>query len=369
MNTTTASLKVSGILRQAACILSANFLFFVGLALLPQLVDLASSMASVHPDPWAPSSSFHTLLVVLSYSLSFVLWVIDLIAQVYCVGAICLTTAHILKEKKISIRSALSAVNPKAIRIIWIFLIQAVLIVLPLFIALILARVIVSQTTILNESNSWISLVIVFIFGGIPTCFLFLRYVLAPSACMIEDISAYSSIERSVDLGRGNRWKIFCAAAIPPIPAFALSFVLQWEIEQHLSGFLFFVRYPVAFHALDKLPDFLIQLVFTPFFYIVVTLLYLQLVEQQEGVSCNELLNGALKTKPYDDEEPGPWDDAPYIEPGPGDSSVGIPWSIYGSQDALQQIQEETDILEAESWKEIKETDSSQPNDSEESQA
>jgi hypothetical protein len=346
MTRSLSSLSLIGILRKSVRIFVANILLFVGLALLPGLADLAGKMASAHPSEYAETSTLHSLLFFLSYLLSFVVWVIGIVLQAYCAGAICIATARILTEGKVTIGSALSAVNPRAIRLIWVSLMQALFGSWPLWICLILVVPITLQMDLLHGWGDWIVYGLVIVFGVIPTVTLVLRYLLATSACVIENISSYSSIERSIHLGRDSRWKIFWVFLLSIGPAAAISIALQWEIERHLSSLLFFVHYPIAFRVVDKLPDVVFGLVSIPFLYILLTLLYLQLLEQKDGISCSDVLNGALTPpKPllYDDEEPGPWDDAIYSEPEVNEDSIGIPWSMFGAKDAVLNFEDETE--------------------------
>jgi len=188
---------------------------------------------------------------------------------------------------------------------------------------------------------------------------------------VIEDITPYSSIERSVDLGHGSRWKIFWACLVLMLPVTAVAWTLQWELEQHAAGFWFFARFPAAFQILDKLPDFAVQLIAAPFLGIVLTLLYLQLLEQKEGISLPDVLNGffaARRSQPYEDEEPGPWDDVTDSSQEIGENSVGIPWSIFGAKDVPLKLQEEAGILEADTSAASTDSDSRKANEAVEGQ-
>jgi hypothetical protein len=344
MTKSLSPLSLIGILRESVRIFTANILFFVSLALLPGLADLAGKMASVHPSEYAETSTLHSLLFFLSYILSFVIWVVGVVLQAYCAGAICFATARIVTEEKVTVGSALSAVNPRAVRLIWVFLIQALFCFWPLLICTFLVLAIPDQMHF--EWSQWIAYGLLSVFGIIPTIALLQRYLLATSACVIENLSPISSIERSVHLGRGSRWKIFWALLLSFVPATAISIALQWKIERSASSLLFFMHYPIAFRVIDKLPDVILGLVSIPFFYIVLTLLYLQLLEQKEGVSCGDVLNGALaspKPLPCKDEEHGPWDDATYVEPEVGDDSIGIPWSMFGAKDATLDFEDKTE--------------------------
>lgn len=342
------SLKLSGILCESARIFAANFMLFVGLALLPGLADLASAMASVHPDPYAEPTAVHSLLDFLSYSLSFVLWVAGVVLYANSAAAICMATARIQMEEKVTIRSALSAVNPRAVRLIWVFVIQTIFSFWPMLFSFIMIYAI---QDIESSSKYWAYTIACFALalGLIPSIAIFTRYQLAPTVCVLEDISPFSSIRRSIELGQGARWKLFWIFMIVFAPQLIISGILQWEIEQHRLSVLFFASSSVLYQALYKFPDVLASLFFLPLLYIACTLLYLQILKQKESFCVEDVLNGALATrqlKPFDDEESGPWDDAPYLEPEVGKDSVGMPWSIYGSRDALLYLQEEEDILE-----------------------
>lgn len=371
MSTAVGSLSLSEIFRKSLKMFGANFLFFAGVAFFPSLAELASSMASVHPDKYADPTFAHSILVFLSYALSFFLWVATVILQALGTGAICFAVTSLLRGEEVTVASAFGTVIPRAFRLVWVSLIQTIFCCWPLIVVFpVLA--IWNVTDDLSAWRDWIFWGVMIVFGIVPVIVLFLRYAIADPACMIEDLSASWSIERSVVLGRGRRWSVFWCLAISMAPFAALIAVCEWKVKQLTAGVVFLTRHPVAAHAAEGLPGFAISLASIPIAYIVLTLLYLQLLEQKEGMNWQDVLNKAKAARfvrSEDEEEPGPWDDATDAPLDAGEDSVGIPWSIFGAKDLDLSLQNETGILVDEPFAASAESDSSHSNKDGEEQA
>ncbi len=172
----------------------------------------------------------------------------------------------------------------------------------------------------------------------------FLRYALAQPACVFEDITGSSSIDRSVDLGRGSRWKVLWSLLIPWMAFVGLSGLGVLAVERLAETAPWLAATIAIEPAVTELPASFIGLAAFPFAYIALTLIYLKLREHKEGLSLADLLAGAPaagRSEPDDDPGPGPWDDATEPLPEPGEPSVGIPWSMFGARDADLLLEED----------------------------
>jgi hypothetical protein len=263
-----------------------------------------------------------------------------LILRAFGTAAICFAVPHLVLGETVTVRSAYRAVNPKAIRLIWVFLMQALFSFWPFFFVSLLVLALPLQTVFPGSMASLIVYGSFILLGLVPSLALFLRYSLAQSACMIEDIRVFASIERSVSLSRGNRWPICVAVLVLFLPYGLLIWGCDSGVDRLIAVAPLLTGSHAAAHAIRQLPEFVLNLVWTPILYIVFTLLYLKLVEQKDKVSLPGLLNGALaakRPKPYYDEGPAPWGEDAEILTGVEESSVSIPWSMFGAGDAALQ--------------------------------
>ncbi len=78
---------------------------------------------------------------------------------------------------------------------------------------------------------------------------------------------------------------------------------------------------------------------------IVYTVLYFRLLAIQEEISLDEVRNGVLAERKQaaieaEAGEPGPWDHAGDPAMRVSHDSVGIPWSMFGSREALAAMQD-----------------------------
>jgi hypothetical protein len=348
MNPAPRLIGLQEILREAARLLCSNFLLFAGIAFFPGLASLARSIASMHPDPASEPSS---LLLVSSYGLSFLLWVAEVILQAFGTAAICFAAPRLMLGETVTVRSAYNAVNPRAIRLIWVVLMQALFCFWPLFLVIVLVLAQPLRSTFPGSLASLTAYGAIIVLGFLPSAALLTRYALAQSACVIEDLSAHASIERSIDLSRGSRWSICLVLLALVLPYALLAWLCGSGIEQLIAISPLLTSSHAAAHAIRQLPGFVLGLAWPPFLYIALTLLYLKLVEQKENVSLPGLLNGALaakRPKPYCDDGPAPWGEDAEILTEVEESSVGIPWSLFGGRDTSPRSERETSVREME---------------------
>jgi hypothetical protein len=333
------------IFREAVRLLRSNFLLFAGIALFPGLASVASSLASIHPDPASDPSSLHSLLVFSSYSLSFLLWIAQLIFQAFGTAAICFAVPRLILGETVTLRSAYNAVNPRAIRLVWVFLMQALFSGWPFMLVTFLVLAIPFQAVFPGIGATLIVYGSLIVLGLVPFAAFFVRYALAQSACVIEDLRAHASIERSIRLGRGSRGTIGSALLVLALPYGLLIWLCDAGIERLIAASPPLTGSHVAAHAIRQLPGLVLNLAWTPLFYIVLTLLYLKLVERNDNVTLPDLLSGALaakRPKPFYDEGPAPWGEEVEIPPEGEGSSLGIPWSMFGERDTALRPEWET---------------------------
>jgi hypothetical protein len=291
MTTTLRTMSLGGILDRGVQIFRAQPLLFIGLGAIPGLTQLAYQLVSVHPKAVSDPKAMYIALVVASYGATFVLWVANIVLQAICTAATCLAASKVNFGESISIRSAFGAFSSKGGRLVLLSFLQGIFAGWPfIIVALVAAAVAVGLG---SSASSFYVLTFVWILGSIPCIALFTRYALAFPACAIENLSASSSIDRSVSLGEGNRWKICWGFLVPLVPAFALTFGSMALIEYLKANSPLLAGSPLAVAGINGTVTLLADLVFTPFNAIVLTLLYYDQRIRREGYDIERMMESA----------------------------------------------------------------------------
>jgi hypothetical protein len=287
MTTPVRLMDLGGILDRAIQILRARFSLFVGLAMLPGFAQLAEQVATVHPASNTDPSAAHIALVIASYGAAFVFWVANLVLPAIATAAICLAASRINFDETITIRSALGTFKSKGGRLVWLEFLQGLYAGWPLLIT-----VFVSAAAASFSPGPFLQ-VPVWILGAIPCIALYSRYALAFPASAIEDLSAQSSIERSVRLSEGGRWRVCWGFLLPGGLAVGFTFGSTWLIEGLKAESSFLTRNPIAVAGLEGTVSMLLSLVFIPLSAIILTVLYYDQRIRHEGYDVERLMEQA----------------------------------------------------------------------------
>ena len=282
-------MSLGGILDRAIQLLRARFPLFIGIALLPGLVELASQLAAVYPKMYAASFDTHIALVLAGYLAEIVFAVANMVLQAIATAAICFATSRINFGEEVTIHNAFGAFIPKVGRLVWLSILQALYAFWPFIIALV-------TSTFFGLRGSPLMLIrmgTISVLSLIPCIALYVRYALAFPACAIENLSAHDAIKRSISLSKGNRWKICWGFLLPCVLSIGLNFGFVGLIRllKVLSSLIAGSRMALA--GLEGTGSLLVSLVFIPLSAIVLTLLYYDQRIRREGFDVEMMMDAA----------------------------------------------------------------------------
>jgi hypothetical protein len=122
---------------------------------------------------------------------------------------------------------------------------------------------------------------------------LLARYLLAFPATAVAGSNVHDSLQRSVQLGRGFRWKVFWAYAVPIGIQLALIGAGAGLAAFLTARFGLAGRGAVLWQAGQNLWRFLVTLIFDPVRYIALTLTYYDLCVRKEGLDVSLMMEQA----------------------------------------------------------------------------
>jgi hypothetical protein len=129
---------------------------------------------------------------------------------------------------------------------------------------------------------------------GFITCIaLYVRYALAYPACAIENLPAHDAIKRSISLGEGNRWKIFCGLLLPVVLGVGMNLSVVGLIRHLKSSIPLIADNRLAIAGLEGTGILLVSLIFFPLIAIVLTLLYYDQRIRREGYDVERMMESA----------------------------------------------------------------------------
>jgi len=280
-------MNLGGILDRGVQIFRAQPLLFLGLAAMPGLAQLGSALASVHPRQVTYLGPAHVLLVLASYLASFVFWVAHLVLQAIITAALCLAASRVNLGEAITVRSAYNAYAPRAGRMIWLGILQAIFAFWPFIIVAFIAFPMAAA----GFSIFW--QVPVWALGSIPCIALYTRVALAFPAAAMEDLPATDSMQRSARLGEGGRWRICGGRLVPMLPAVILAGGSVGLLEVLKGSSPLLAGSPLVVAGINGIVELVATLVFTPYAAIVLTLLYYDQRIRREGFDVERMIQTA----------------------------------------------------------------------------
>jgi hypothetical protein len=278
-------MNLGGILDRGVQIYRAQPMVFIGLAAIPGLVQLAGALVSAHPKP--PSAGFN----LASFALPIVLWLATVILTAIVTAALCLAASRVNLGEPVTVREAFGAYRAKAGRLVGLTILQGIFAGWPVFIVLIFATVIYIASDLTPPSPSFVVLLV--ILGGVPYVALFSRYALAFPETAVEGLSASASMDRSVKLSKGGRWRICGGFAVPLLASLILSLGCYFLVEHLESRGSLLAGSPLAAAIITGVVNFFNALVFTPYSAIVLTLLYYDQRIRHEGFDVERMMQTA----------------------------------------------------------------------------
>ncbi len=276
------------ILDRAVQMLKSNFVLFAGIAMFPALATLAFSLANNSFQFEMKGYSLPAKFAVVG--VGFVGWLGIVILSPLAAAAKCWAASRVLLDQPATIGSAYGMFKDRKGSLIGLGIMQGLLSCWPGIIAVIVALILLSAFHV--SENSSIYGVVIFL-GLVPCAPLYARYLLAYPAIAIENITVSDSLRRSVELGRGFRWKIFWAYALPVgigmIVVGGCAAFLEWFGRMaHLQ-----LLHPLLFAAIEALLTFVGSLFYQPLTSIALTLIYYDMCVRKEGFDIVQLIEQA----------------------------------------------------------------------------
>jgi hypothetical protein len=229
--------------------------------------------------------------------LTLLFWLAAVIFSAMAAAVKCRAASDVLLGRPVTIESAYGAFSYRIGRLVGMSLWIGLLSFWPLLPALLITFSLLPSAR--SGSTSILLVGAVILVCLIPCAALYARYILAFPATAILDATASDAIRRSVDLGRGHRWKVFWSAALPMGIGMAVSAGGGGVLGvlgrlQHLS-----LLHPFLFALLVGLWAFATGLVSGPLMSIAITLTYYDLCVRKEGFDIVRMLQQAgLETEP-----------------------------------------------------------------------
>jgi hypothetical protein len=299
MTETLRPMSLGEILDRAVQMLKAHFPVFVGIAAIPALATLVYSLST---DSNRNAMAGHSIPARLGlFGLILISWLGIVLLSPMAAGAKCWAASRVLLERPVNIRSAYGAFMDRKGRLLGLGIMQGILAGWPGIIGIILVVVVVAVFHVSETSPIYFVLIAL---AFVPCLPLYTRYLLAYPATAIADLTVHESLKRSVELGRGYRWKIFWAYALPVVLGMVvigggvgtLAAVGQWSRLQLLHPFLF--------AAIQALWTFAGSLVYEPLTSIALTLTYYDMCVRKEGLDIVQMMALAGLEPALPDTEP-----------------------------------------------------------------
>lgn len=287
-------MSLGEILDRAVQIIRSRFLLFVGIAAFPALATLLHTLVS---EP-AVRRGFSDDIAwkVAAPLLSFIFWVANVILSALASAAQCRAASEILLGRPVNISSAYGAFSDRKARLVGLQIWQALLAFWPAFpMALLLVAMAKSEPI----GNPWLVYGSMAVVVGIPCAFLYTRYALAFPATAILDETARESIDRSVELGRDFRWKVFWSFALPAGIGMVLLGGVSGVLDSLGKWLHLTTTHPLLLMELDAIWTFVASVFYEPLTSIAITLTYYDLCVRKEGFDIVRMLQqSGLEAEP-----------------------------------------------------------------------
>ena len=296
MTSISRPMSIGEVLDRAIQLFSSKFAMFAGIAVFPALVSFLNVLITPARSTLGTGDVGAGCLYAFPPSLG--LQIVLLILTSLSTAAICFATSRLYLDEPVTLRSAYSPFTTRKATLVGITLLQALFAFWPLFVAAILASIFMVVATIgsgtdIGSPGWWVRYVAFISPGIIASLALYPRYALAFPAAAIENRTAMDSINRSVELGRGFRWKICWAFLLPVflgmLAAGGSLALTSWlnSPTSPLAGSPFVVK------IIQGLTSVAVQVCFAPFGAIVLTVLYYDIRVRKEGFDIARMLEQA----------------------------------------------------------------------------
>jgi hypothetical protein len=285
-------MNLGEILDRAIQMFRAKFPLFAGLAVFAGMARAGMQFAARHAENMGGPSTPNASSVGLSYGVIFIFWVADVVLNAIATAAVCFAASRVYFGEDTTIRSAFSTYIPKARRMVWLGFLQGIYVGWPFIIVMFFSIAFGAF-----GPSLWLQAPI-WILGSIPSLVLYAQCALAYPASAIENISAYSAIERSKKLTVGGRRRICGAAVFPVALGIGFSYGSEWLIERFKIGNPLPIGSPLVLSSLHGVVPLIADVFFLPLSAIVLTVLYYDQRIRLEGYDIERMMDAAGLTVP-----------------------------------------------------------------------
>jgi hypothetical protein len=186
-----------------------------------------------------------------------------------------------------TVGSTYRAALPRVLSILWVTLLTSLSALVFLSPAVLAA---VSAASTGDDSATSLALVLTLL-GLVPSVYVFVRFLLAPCAVMVEDLRGIRALRRSWRLSRGIIGKALGAFLLATLIVLVISFVLTLVLSLIFGLVLVFALgdelltggiWP-AIYAMQQSINVIVGILTTPYLTLIVVLLYLDARMRREG--------------------------------------------------------------------------------------
>jgi hypothetical protein len=341
MAATTPPLSLGEILDRTVQLYRRNFMLFVGISLLPAAFDvLVSGGISIYSTSVLPAfngtgpAATQALVVFFVVLALFVLIFIPLLVAVFSLSLSALNYGafHRNRGDAVTIRATYAYSFRNFWRYLGIFSLQVLFAgVIPGAVFFFIVMIGGMLTALVATTGAGKALTVVFgllIFLFVIALFvvaiwIWLRYCLAFPACITEEKRVWPSMQRSVQLSKGSRGRIFVmyllVVILTVISYYALTapvdIVLKFTVYKSMAGMAMLTKPPILLQVVNLFISFLERSFVMPIYAIALLLFYNDQRTRQEGYDIELLMEQAgWSTLPS----------PPPVEPVPAESASSV---------------------------------------------
>lgn len=309
METHLRPLTLGEILDRTAQLYRTNFLLFAGIASIYAGALLLFSLAQIGVEEFLRLKHWMTELTWEPIIAILVIWPVIVIAGGLAVAANNRVVAWLHMGEPATIRGAYASILPRLRRYLWLMTITTFIVWLPFVLVyvgyLTFAIVYIKPKGILTpHPNVTLDPKTAFVFLGVTLGFgvlvlgalvystlMGLRYSLAVPACVVEDLPARRAIQRSIELTKGSRGRIFLLGLLVVAVQMGLGIITQVffvaEVFKHHG------QLPATMRVLQQLVAFFTNSFVGPIYATGFTLFYYDQRVRKEGYDLEWMMRSA----------------------------------------------------------------------------
>jgi uncharacterized membrane protein len=308
METNLRPLTLGEILDRTAQLYRTHFVLFAGIASVYAALLLALSLAQIAVQETLRARHMAEQLVWATIIGAVVMIPIMIVVGGLAIAANNRAVSWVHLGEPATIRAAYRSILPRLGRYLWLMVLTALLVWLPLgllyggYLAFMLLyarpRGLFTQGAGSHDTQALLMVGLITLaflllaFGGLAYATVMgLRYSLAVPACVIEDIKATKALRRSAELSKGSRGRIFLLALL--VIAIQVGLGLITQIFFVVAAFRAHGQLPAAMRILQQLVAFCTNTFVGPIYATGFTLFYYDQRVRKEGFDLEWMMKAA----------------------------------------------------------------------------